>query len=76
MSTKDLKTQVLLLIVGSLLAAVVAVSGWTLRTVITLDKSVVAIQQHLVDQGWRPVAVTRGTKTEKEAGPVPAKAVK
>ena len=72
----DTQTKLLLLVISILLSGIAAGVGWTFKTVYYLDKTVVAMKQHLVDGGWNPVALGPKSKSEKEAGPVPAKAAK
>ena len=71
----DTQTKLLLLVISILLSGIAAGVGWTFKTVYYLDKSVVAIKQHLVDQGWHPVAIEKAARG-KDKGPVPAKAAK
>ena len=71
----DTHTKLLLLVISILLSGIAAGVGWTFKTVYYLDKSVVAMKQHLVDQGWHPVAIEKSAKG-KDSAMMPAKAAK
>lgn len=71
----DTQTKLLLLVISILLSGIAAGVGWTFKTVYYMDKSVVAMKQHLVDQGWHPVAIEKSAKG-KDGAMVPAKAAK
>lgn len=46
----------LLTVISILLTMIAGGVGYTLKKVLTIDGTVIAMKQHLVDQGWKPVA--------------------
>jgi hypothetical protein len=49
--------KLLLVVISTLLTLIAGAVSYITVKVIDVDRTVVAMKQHLVDQGWRPVAL-------------------
>ncbi|MFA4834838.1 MAG: hypothetical protein WC749_02035 [Dehalococcoidia bacterium] len=53
--------KLLLTAITVLLTMIASAVGYITVKVLDVDRTVVAMKQHLVDQGWRPVALAPGS---------------